>query len=131
MVALACYRLLGGSSLLQGEINWPAYCAMFLTFMLVNSALVSEVIALNQRQRFATVWRTTAGQALVYDLMSLPLPFIFSVVYVHFGTIGAVALAIEQAVGENESGSPAAHGRRDGGSRPVYFWALNTRFSQC
>lgn len=94
MLALACYRLLGGRSLLQGEINWLAYCAMFLAFMLVNSALVSQVIALNQRQSFATVWRTTAGQALVYDVMSLPLPFIFSIVYVHFGTIGVIALAI-------------------------------------
>ncbi len=93
-VAVVCYRLLGGQSLLQGEINWPAYCAMFFAFMLVNSILVSGVIALSQQQRFVTVWRSTTGQAVIYDLMSLPLPFIFSTVYIHFGTMGVVALAI-------------------------------------
>jgi putative nucleotidyltransferase with HDIG domain len=93
-VALLCYRALGGGSLLQGDVKWPAYCLMFAVFMLVNSVLVCGVIALNQKQRFGAVWRSEAGQALIYDLMALPLPFIFAVVYLHFGTIGVVALSV-------------------------------------
>jgi putative nucleotidyltransferase with HDIG domain len=93
-IAVLCYRLLGGQSLLRGDVRWPAYCAMFLAFMLVNSVTVGGVIALSQQQPFATVWRSTTGQALIYDLMSLPLPFIFSTVYLHFGAVGVVALAI-------------------------------------
>jgi HD domain-containing protein/MASE9 protein len=94
IVAVLCYRVLGGRSLMQSDVKWPAYLLMFAAFMLANSVLVSGVLALSGKQRFGHAWQSTAGQALLYDLMALPFPFIFATVYNHFGPIGVVALAI-------------------------------------
>jgi hypothetical protein len=94
-LAILSYRGLGGTALVAHQsLNWFAYSAMFASFMAANTTLVSGVIGLSKGTSIWQTWRDTMRNSLLYDVLSLPFAFIFATVYVQFGTLGVVVLAV-------------------------------------
>jgi len=94
-LAILSYRVFGGAVLLaHQQIDWVAYSAMFACFMAANTLLVSGVIGLSKGTSIWQTWRDTMRNSLLYDVLSLPFAFIFATVYVQFGTLGVVVLAV-------------------------------------
>jgi putative nucleotidyltransferase with HDIG domain len=88
------YRALGGLSLLEHELRLVPYLAVFVTFLTVNSAVVSGVIALSEERSVSEVWRQNTRSTFVYDLLTLPFVWVFTRVYVEFGITGTAILSI-------------------------------------
>ncbi len=94
-LAILSYRTFGGGPLLgHHPISWVAYSFMFASFIATNTLLVSGVIGLSQGTSVWKTWRETMRNSLLYDLLSLPFAFVFASVYVQFGTLGVVVLAV-------------------------------------
>ena len=88
------YRLLGGGSLLSsGELSVVPYVCLFAAFTSVNTLAVSGAIALSENKPLGQVWRANTLSTVTYDLLALPFVYVFARVYVHFGWIGAAAMA--------------------------------------
>jgi putative nucleotidyltransferase with HDIG domain len=94
-IAIAVYRELGGISwLIHFEFNWLAYLGAFATFVLLNATLVAGVVTLSDNKRFAETWVTLIRSQILYDVLSLPLAYLFAFVYVRFGPLGVMALGL-------------------------------------
>jgi putative nucleotidyltransferase with HDIG domain len=94
-VAIWVYRSLGGVPLLTRlEFSWIAYVPAFAVFVLLNGFLVCVAIALSGDKGILSTWFSHAQNAVAYDVLSLPLAYLFASVYVHFGAIGAMALGL-------------------------------------
>src|SRR5215208_6892708 len=88
------YRALGGVSLLSSaELSVLPYVCLFAAFTSVNSLAVSGAIALSENRPLGQVWRANTLSTVTYDLLALPFVYVFARVYVHFGWIGAAAMA--------------------------------------
>lgn len=70
------------------------FTVSFATLLAANSCLVSGVVAVSQRRRFSAVWQQNTLNTIVYDFFSFPAVFFFAFVYVRFGLIWAVGLAV-------------------------------------
>ena len=102
-VAVGAFWALGGISLLANDevsfgqaakdVTLPLL-GLVLCFFSLNAALVSGVIALSDGKRFHEVWRRNTLGILAYDLLSAPIVLIFAWIYVRFGPLGALGLAI-------------------------------------
>ena len=102
-VAVGIYWLLGGESMLaKSDLSFGLAAkgtivpllGLILGFFSLNATLVSGVIAISDRKRFYEVWRSNTVSMLAYDVLSAPIVLIFAWVYVHFGPLGALGLAI-------------------------------------
>ncbi|HVT37961.1 MAG TPA: HD-GYP domain-containing protein [Gemmatimonadaceae bacterium] len=94
-LAALVFLALGGSSLNPQELRpsvLPSVVA-FAVFLSTNTCLVSGVVAVSQRRRFAAVWQQNTLNTIIYDILSLPAVFFFAFVYVRFGAIWALGLA--------------------------------------
>jgi len=88
------YLGLGGKSLsFDLSTSVGPFAAAFATFLLANTCLVSGVISVSQRRRFADVWQHNTLNTLVYDVLSMPAVFFFAFVYVREGPFWALGLA--------------------------------------
>jgi putative nucleotidyltransferase with HDIG domain len=101
--AIAVYRALGGVSFLESHggasfvqsFGSPvAFAAMFVAFMVANKTMVGAVIAISSSQPLLGSVLKSLRATLVYDVMALPLVFLFAVAYVKLGAWGSTALAI-------------------------------------
>ena len=99
--AIAVFVLLGGSSLLEvkelavsdvtNRLALPlvaAYCTVFV----VNTLMVSHVVALSTNARTIDVWRENSLSTITVDLLALPLVFAFAWAFARFGPLLASAL---------------------------------------
>jgi putative nucleotidyltransferase with HDIG domain len=99
-MAIACYRVLGGPSLLklsQGSLlaatasaGIPAMGAVVVCYF-TNSVLVSIAIALNTRTPLRAVWKELKNPTAVLDVLAGPMVFMFAWIYAAFGGIAAAA----------------------------------------
>ncbi len=89
------YVALGGKSLLlDGSVDFPAFIALFATYMLMNKAVVAFVLALANKTAFRReLVRGTKG-TLVNDLLALPLVVVFALAYSRFGPLWTGILAL-------------------------------------
>lgn len=89
MAGLA-YRTFGGSvSLSSFEITAtvaPFLLAVVVYFM-VNTSLVSYVVAEAQKENFADIWRKIAGGLIAFDIAMSFIALIVAVLYASFGPI--------------------------------------------
>lgn len=100
-IALIAYRALGGQSMLDFvdrglaattlETGLPAVIALTVSF-LVNTALVSGVIALSRGRSVKDVLRETHLASVGVDLLASPVVFVFAWVYSQYGPIAASIL---------------------------------------
>ena len=102
-LAVAVFWALGGESLLASSDLTFGQAAkhvitplvgLVLCFFSLNAALVSGVIAISDGKSFPEVWRRNTLSMLAYDLLSAPVVLIFAWVYIRFGPLGALGLAI-------------------------------------
>lgn len=100
-VAIAVYRWLGGTSLLDlrdlpiatitRAIGLPATVAYSCVFA-INTFLVSQVVALTTNSRIVHVWRENSASTVGLDILALPLVFLFAWVYAVWGPMSASIL---------------------------------------
>lgn len=104
-VAILVYRLAGGEGLLayEGSMTGPwslpvaevmrAFAAG-VVFLTTNTLLVSGVVSILQGERPWRVWLSHNRHTLAYDLISLPFVLLFASVYVAWGALAVLLLAI-------------------------------------
>jgi HD superfamily phosphohydrolase YqeK len=94
VLAVATYRALGGSTILEARPPITAFIAMVACFFVVNKLAVSIVVAADvggsARRHFQNSMRSTAA----YDVFAFPLILLFSVAYREFGPQWSAAFAI-------------------------------------
>jgi putative nucleotidyltransferase with HDIG domain len=92
-LAIVAYLLFGGQSLLAGQhpMNLVAIVASLVVFVVANTAALKGAIAVSEIKPFWRLWREAIGVTLLYDLLALPFVYVFALVYVNFGPLGAVA----------------------------------------
>lgn len=104
-LAALVFLSLGGKSLstsaAAGSLPFPVafrdmsigpFVVAFAIYFAVNTGLVSGVVALSQKRRFAAVWQRNTLNTIVYDFLSLPTVFFFAFVFVRFGALWALGL---------------------------------------
>jgi putative nucleotidyltransferase with HDIG domain len=95
LAAIAVYRGLGGTSLLgHAEFRWAAYVLAYGSFTILNGLLVCLAVAIAEQRRFFPMLVSHARSAVAYDTLSIPLPYLFAIVYVHYGAMGSMALGL-------------------------------------
>ncbi len=94
-LAIAVYRALGGTAwLVRFDFNWFAYVGAYATYLLVNNLLVATFLRLQDDESLIGVLLRWPGSSLVYDLLMIPMAYLFAVVYLRFGPLGAMALGL-------------------------------------
>lgn len=104
-VAILVYRMVGGQGLLAYEDTLTSPVVLPLTesargflagiaFLAANSLLVSGVVSILQGDRLWNVWLSHNRHTLAYDLISLPFVLLFASVYVAWGGLAILLLAI-------------------------------------
>lgn len=94
-VSIAFYLQLGGHSLLgTARVNIPAFVAVLLLFVVVNTVALNGVIAASESKNFLVLLRQRGPKTLVYDLYALPFVYVFAWVYAQYGFVGAVGLVL-------------------------------------
>jgi putative nucleotidyltransferase with HDIG domain len=99
-VTILVYRLLGGMSLmtLQGlgiqqmtlRVGAPAFVCFVCAFVL-NTLIVSRVIAISTGARTLQVWREVHLSTIGLDILASPLVFVFAWLYAEWGPILAAS----------------------------------------
>lgn len=99
-LVILIYRALGGTSLLAidprtlvhttAAVGAPAMIATTAGY-LVNSVLVSIVLAIRDSRPLGAIWREIKGPTMGLDLLAGPIIFLFAWVYAAFGPIAAAA----------------------------------------
>ncbi|HET7583718.1 MAG TPA: HD-GYP domain-containing protein [Gemmatimonadaceae bacterium] len=84
--------LSGGSVTAATSRVGTAFAGAVLTYFVVNSAAVSAVIALNEKQRFWKILHQNTPSSLVYIVLSYPVVFFLAWVYVRSGPIAAALM---------------------------------------
>jgi hypothetical protein len=69
----------------------PAVALVF-AFLGVNSSAVSGAIAISESRSFWHVWKKNSLTVVAYDVLSLPVVFLFVYVYVNWGATGAILM---------------------------------------
>ncbi|CAN5369508.1 HD-GYP domain-containing protein [soil metagenome] len=101
-LTILCYRQLGGESFLVAPASisvltrlygFAALSAYALSLVL-NSVLMSIVVALSNRRDAFDVWRENHLPSLGLDVIAAPITFGFAYVYASFGPIAAALLWI-------------------------------------
>jgi hypothetical protein len=89
------YRFLGGASLLTlSEFAIVPYFVAVLLFFAMNSLTISGIVGIQEDKNPLGLWLKRLRFTLVYDLLSIPIVFVFAYVYVHFAVIGAAIFMI-------------------------------------
>lgn len=68
--------------------------ALIATFFFINSLVVSGVIARSDGRGLLRVWKQNTQGTIAYDVLSAPMVFLFALLYVRTGPLGAVGLAV-------------------------------------
>jgi hypothetical protein len=102
-IALLVYWKLGGSGASwtefartgsgTPELLVPAI-ALLVTYLGVNSLLVSAVISLSESSRFFLIWKQNTLVTLVYNVLSSPVVFFLAWVFERAGAWGAIGFAL-------------------------------------
>jgi putative nucleotidyltransferase with HDIG domain len=94
--AILAYKELGGGEIdpIAKKLYAAQFVAGFITFLVINTASVSWVIATAQSKRFIGVWRQVAGGAVLYDLFAVPVVYGFGYVFARWGSLPALGVAV-------------------------------------
>jgi hypothetical protein len=94
-IATLAYISLGGVSLHRSETFRAApYFALVFAFFFVTLSTVSGVLSLSSGRRWLDTWRQTIVASLKYDLMSIPVIYMFAMIYNRFAIAGVLFLAV-------------------------------------
>lgn len=73
-------------------LNGVAAVAAFTASFLINTVLVSTVIALSSNAPVASIWRANNLATIGIDVLATPLIFVFAWVYVRYGSMAAATM---------------------------------------
>jgi putative nucleotidyltransferase with HDIG domain len=94
-LAVLVFGFLGGVPITStGEFRIFPYAASFATFLLVNTVMVSGVVAVSQNRKVLQVWQQINNGNVLYDFLALPVVYLFAWVYVAKGAGLAMAIAV-------------------------------------
>lgn len=93
-IAVCCYVLLGGTSMLHAPPRIPAFAVMVLVFMLVNKLAVSTVVSEATGRSVNAHWLGSIRGSIVYDLLAFPAILFFAFAYREFGPGWSATLAL-------------------------------------
>ena len=93
-VASLTYLMLGGQRIDPKNGAWfiLPFVASYATWLVINTAAVSGVIATASGKAMLPTWRQVAGGAVLYDLLAVPVVYGFAYVYARWG--GGVAAGV-------------------------------------
>ncbi len=94
-LAMTAYLVFGGASLL--ETPWPqipAFVAMFLTYMLVNRAVVGGILSIVNRTAIRRELYVATRGTVINDILALPLVLVFALMYARLGSGWSALLAL-------------------------------------
>jgi hypothetical protein len=81
--------------LTEGAPFWSVPVAVgSLVFFFVNGVAVSGAVSASEGTPFLQVWRRIAASTVAFDVLSLPVVFIFVWVYRNYGLTGAALVAV-------------------------------------
>lgn len=93
-VAILIFSAFGGRSYITAISAPLPFVLMFVAFMLTNKTTVGAVIAVAGNQPLLrSVWKSLKA-TLLYDVLALPLVFLFAAAYARLGPWGSAALAL-------------------------------------
>lgn len=100
-IAIMAYRALGGRSLLELKtfkvaevtvlVGLPMVAAYFIT-VVVNTLLVSRIIAITTGTRTIQIWRENNTATIGIDILACPLIFLFAWTFANYGPMFAAVL---------------------------------------
>lgn len=93
-LAVCCYLLLGGTSMLNSAPSISAFAVMVLVFMLVNKLAVSTVVSEASGRSVNAHWLHSIRGSVVYDLLAFPAILFFAFAYREFGPGWSATLAL-------------------------------------
>ena len=94
-LAILAFRLLGGQAFASpGDFELVPYAAMYAVCLVANTLGVSIAVGLSQAQRIGVVWRENTLSTAPYDLLAMPFVYGFASVYLTWGSMGALSLAL-------------------------------------
>jgi putative nucleotidyltransferase with HDIG domain len=94
-LAVLVFSFLGGVPLTpKGAFGLLPFAASFATFLVVNTVMVSGVMAVSENRRALQVWKQVTHGTVLYDFLALPVVYLFAWVYVDSGARLASAIAI-------------------------------------
>ena len=94
-VAVLVFGATGGAPLgAHNSIALIPFVASFASFLLVNTVMVSGVVAVSQNRRVLEVWRQVTHGTVVYDFFAVPVVYLFAWVYADKGPWLASAIAV-------------------------------------
>ncbi len=94
-VASVAYMMLGGSVPPRSVDDAAVpYVGLALSYVVVNSGVVSGVVALSERRNFADVWVRNTWALVGYDLVASAVGLAIAWLYLAWGVSGVVGVAI-------------------------------------
>jgi putative nucleotidyltransferase with HDIG domain len=94
-VAVLVFGATGGVAMsAHGSSAILPFVLSFAAFLLVNTAMVSGVVAVSQNRKVLQVWRQVTHGTVLYDFFALPVVYLFAWVYVDKGPWMASAIAV-------------------------------------
>jgi putative nucleotidyltransferase with HDIG domain len=94
-LAVLVFVALGGVAMTkQQPLVVLPFAISFGTFLLVNTVMVSGVIAVSQKRKVLQVWLQVTHGTVLYDFFALPVVYLFAWVYVHKSPWLASAIAV-------------------------------------
>ncbi len=91
-VAVAVYNWFGGVSVLLDEaFRFIPHVAAVVTFLLLNTLLVSTAIGLSTRTNPIDVWLEHGRSALLYDIAAIPIVYWCALFYSRMGWVGVAS----------------------------------------
>lgn len=94
-LAVLVYRFLDGTPF-SADTRSPifAYVAAVGVFLVTNTSAVAGAVAISEGRPFLAVWRRNESTNVANDLLALPIPYVFALIYTDFGTAWAAGLMI-------------------------------------
>lgn len=88
------YIVLGGRSLLTGQVYFVPAAASFAVYMVTNKAVVTYVLALANRTAYSREISRGFKGTLLNDVLALPLVIVIALAYARFGPVWTGILAL-------------------------------------
>jgi putative nucleotidyltransferase with HDIG domain len=95
------YKWFGGQfslDVLPFNRSFPAFMLAAAVFFVINSAAVSYVVSVQQKESFLRTWRDLTGGIIVFDLAISPLAYLVHVLYAMWGPV-ALLLSVIPLIG--------------------------------
>lgn len=94
-LAIVVFLGLGGDGFARAnELEIVPYVALYSICLVANTLGVSVAVGLSEGRRIREIWWSNTFSTAAYDFLSLPFVYVFGAVYLTWGSMGALGLAL-------------------------------------